>query len=409
MIKGGIDNNLLKSLSYILVSGASKGLNYIILLFLAVGSYSEQYVAILLLFSLEQILSLLLPLNQSSLIYSKSILSYKQITNKLISSSVIVSVTCVLVFFALKKYIFSYFDVHKAIIFFSLFLSMTINAYLNYLTNYYKMIEEHGKALLIQGLLMISFGSILIHILIVEDKVVAFFWGKALGLLLVLTLVKFLGLTKFKFKIVFLSLSELKLVLNLFSVSALGWGSGLGFMNLAKMYSTAEELVEVGYILNIFNVFLLVSIGVNSVYGPLIKKHVIKNEREKVIKIKNQTLMIYLLIVLLVIVLYILVINLGFQFNHKIEQVLSILPFAILLFVFNIFHWISQPFYMVNNKFNSYNYLNILSYVFWVLTMIVGLYYGYSDFIAFLMLIHFMKGAMTYLYAKRKLMTINMK
>ena len=90
MLKHTNDNKFFKSLSYIVVSGASKGLNYVLLLYLAVGQYSEQYIAILLLFSLEQILSLVLPLNQSNIIYSKSISDYKLITNKLISSSLII-------------------------------------------------------------------------------------------------------------------------------------------------------------------------------------------------------------------------------------------------------------------------------------------------------------------------------
>jgi len=386
------------------VSGASKGLNYVLLLYLAVGQYSEQYIAILLLFSLEQILSLVLPLNQSNIIYSKSISDYKLITNKLISSSLIIVVFFVLVFFALKQYIYNYFNVHEGIVFFSLFISMTINSYLTYLTNYYKLVEEHGKALLVQGLLMISFLSILLHIIFVEDKVVAFFLGKALGLLFVFLLVKFLHLTKFKYKIDFLSFNDIKQVLNLFSVSALGWVSGLGFMNLAKIYSSPNQLVEIGYILNIFNVFLLISIGVNSIYGPLIKKHLTKNELNSVVKIKTQTLVIYLLIASLLMLFYVVLINLGFDFSNKVEQVLSVIPYALLLFIFNVFHWIAQPFYMVNNKFNSYNYINIFSYVFWVVIIVVSLYFGYKDFIVFLMLIHFIKGLLSYFYARTKFM-----
>ncbi|MFY0712114.1 hypothetical protein J1D01_00425 [Seonamhaeicola sp. NFXS20] len=404
MIKNVIDNSFFKSLSYIFVSGASKGFNYIILLYLAVGVYLEYYVTILLLMSMEQILSLLLPLNQSSVIYSKTIVDYKSITNKLLSSSLLITLLCIVVFLVTKELFYSYFGTHKIIVFMSIFISMIINSYLTYLTNYYKLIEKHGKALLIQGLLMISFGSILLHIIFVEDKVVAFFLGKSVGLLLVLVFVTTLNLTKFKFEMGFLSLKEIKQVLNLFSVSTLGWISGLGFMNLAKIYSTPTQLTDIGYVLNIFNVFLLISIGINSVYGPLIKKNITNNNLDKVIKIKNKTLIIYLSIAIIIIIFYLVFQNLNLSFNDRIVKVTSALPFAVLLYVFNVFHWVSQPFYMVNNKFNNYNYINIISYVIWAIIIIVGLYFEYKTFIIFLILIHLIKGLLSYFYAKIKFM-----
>ena len=287
---------LLNSLKYIAVSGASKGFNYLILLYFAIGIYSDQYVTILLLLSFEQLISLSLPLNNSSIIYSKEILNYGLITNKLITSSLLLMLFYIFVFLLIHNSIYSYFGINNYLVFISIVVSVLANAYLVYLTNYYKLIEKHNTALLLQFLFFISFISIVISIFFIENKIVAFFVGKAIGLSLILIISKILSLNFAKFKLSILTINEFKKIGNLFSVSVLGWVSGLGFMNLAKVYASSEDLITIGYILNVWNVFLLISTGVNAVYHPLIKKYVLENNISKAISVKNKTLIIYLLI-----------------------------------------------------------------------------------------------------------------
>lgn len=83
-------------------------------------------------------------------------------------------------------------------------------------------------------------------------------------------------------------------MINLLSVGVLGWIPGLGFMNIAKLYAPPEELPNIGYVLNICNVFLLVSIGINFVDNPLIKKYLLDNNSNKAFKTQTRTLGIYL-------------------------------------------------------------------------------------------------------------------
>ncbi|MBU2949622.1 hypothetical protein KO493_02795 [Tamlana agarivorans] len=387
------------SLKYIIVSGASKGFNYVVLLYLAIGAFSEQYVAILLLLSLEQLLSLLLPLNNSHIIYSKTITTYEFITNKLISSSLIVLIIYVLLFFLTKQIAYAYFEVKTLIVYLCLFTSMIINAYMAYLTNYYKLIEEHDKALLIQALLFISFVSIIISIIFIDNKIIAFFVGKAGGLLIALLLVKILKLNKFKFKFVVLTLDEFKKMINLFSISVLGWVSGLGFMNLAKIYSTSEELVKVGYIINLCNVFLLISIGINSIYNPLIKKYFLAGDYKNTIGTRIKTLFIYLSIAGMAFLVFLLLNNVfPFDWNLKAKDILLVFPFTIVIFIFNSFQSVAQPFYMINEKFKTYNIINLAAYFAWGLIMVVCLYLGYNNFVLFLLLLHFFKGLFSYSY-----------
>lgn len=390
------------SLKYIVVSGASKGFNYLVLLYLAVGVFSEQYVAILLLLSFEQLLSLLLPLNNSHIIYSKTITTYEFITNKLISSSFIILLCYLLLFLLLKQIVYTYFGVYNIVVYLGLFISMLINSYMAYLTNYYKLIEQHNEALKIQALMFLSFLSIIVFIIFIEDKILAFFLGKAIGLLIVLLIVILLGLSRFRFKFIVLSFDEFKKMINLFSISILGWVSGLGFMNLAKIYSAGEDLVKIGYIINLCNVFLLISIGVNSIYSPLIKKYFLAGEEKEMLTTKNKTLAIYLSIALLAF-LFFFVLNNTFQFNGnlKIKDVLLVFPFTIIIFVFNSFQSVAQPFYMINEKFKIYNFINILAYLVWGLIMMVCLYLGYSSFVWFLLLLHFFKGMFSYLYINK--------
>jgi hypothetical protein len=393
--------NFLISLKYIIVSGASKGFNYILLFYFAIGVYSEQYITILLLLSLEQILSLLLPLNHSSLIYSKSITNYKLITNKMTTNSIVMVLLFVFSYIIFNNQVSDYYEVDNITVFISIFVSMLINSYLVHLTNYYKIIEEHRKALVVQALFLISFLCIILLTLVLQNVIVAFFLGKALGLLIVLIILKSSNLLGFDFKISFLSIDELKKVLNLFSVSALGWASQLGFLNFAKLYSTSEELIKMGYILNVYGVFLLLSIGVNSIYAPLVKKHLLKDHVNMAIKIKSKTLMIYLLIAFIAYILYIILSNMDFSFSDKVKDIISIIPYSILVLVFNSFNWVVQPFYLINDKFKNYNLINIISYILWGLFVIVSLFLEYKNFVVFLLSIHFIKSAFAFYYAKR--------
>ena len=118
--------NFLISLKYIIVSGASKGFNYILLFYFAIGVYSEQYITILLLLSLEQILSLLLPLNHSSLIYSKSITNYKLITNKMTTNSIVMVLLFVFSYIIFNNQVSDYYEVDNITVFISIFVFTNI-------------------------------------------------------------------------------------------------------------------------------------------------------------------------------------------------------------------------------------------------------------------------------------------
>lgn len=398
----------LNSLKYIIVSGASKGLNYLVLLYFAVGIYENQYVVILLLLSFEQLLSLLLPLNNSSIIYSKTILNYNTITNKLISSSLLMVCIYLLLFLFFQSYFYNYFGSNNIIVFLCIFLSMIINGYIVYLTNYYKLIEKHNKALIIQSLFFISFISIMIFVFLIENKILAFFLGKTIGLVIVLLFLKLLKLDLVKFKLIFLEKNEYKKILNLFSVSVLGWISGLGFMNLAKIYASPDNLITIGYILNIWNVFLLLSTGINAVYHPLVKKYIIQNRLDKAKVVKVKTFFIYLSITFLVYITYFLIDTLAiFKEYEKINAVFSVIPYTLLLFLFSIFYYVTHPFYLANDKFGIFNSLNIFSHALWFLLVIILSFFGYENYIWFLVFLYFLKSITLFIYAEKKLMVID--
>ncbi|MFH4969233.1 hypothetical protein V8G61_13590 [Gaetbulibacter sp. M240] len=396
-----VNRNVLISIKYILVSGASKGLNYLLLLYFAISAYSDRYITILLLLSLEQILSLLLPLNHSTLIYSKEITDYKLMANKMTTNSILVVLFFFFISFIFEEQISNYFQTQNLIVFFSLFSSMLINSYLFFLTNYYKMIEQHENALKVQAFFLISFLTIILFTIFLKDIVLAFFLGKAIGLVIIILILRRLNLLGFNFGIKFLSKNDLKAVFNLFSVSALGWLSGWGILNFSKLYSPQDELLKVGYILNLFNVFLLLSIGINSIYAPLIKKELsIKNYKISK-KIKLKTLFIYLIIAFTVYLFYLVLIKIDFNFNDKTNSIISTIPYVILLMIFNALNWVIQPFYLINNKFKTYNIINILSFSIWVLIVVISMYFGYKNFIFFLLLIHFIKSVLAFAYAEK--------
>ena len=397
----------LNSLKYILVSGASKGFNYLILLYFAISDFSDQYVTILLLLSFEQLLSLILPLNNSSIIYSKSITDYNAITNKLISSSILIIIIYLVVFIIFQNSFYNYFNVNDLIVFFSIFCSMIINSYVVFLTNYYKLIENHSRALHIQTFLFISFISIVVCVALIESKVVAFFLGKAIGLFVVLILMKIskFDVTKFAFQT--LSLNEFKKIINLYSVSILGWISGLGFMNIAKIYESPENLIIIGYILNLWNIFLLISIGINAVYHPLIKKFILKKQLNKAKEIKTKAFFSYLAIAFLSFTLYIIIKKTNLLIEYpRANNVFSVFPYTLLLFVCSIFYYVIHPFYLTFEKFGVFNFLTILSYFIWIVVMVILSFFEFEDYIWFLILLYFFKSMLLYIYGEIKLIRI---
>lgn len=395
----------LNSLKYIVVSGISKGLNYLILLYFAVGIYSEQYITILLLLSLEQLLGLFLPLNNSNIIYSEKVSQYKEITNKLISTSLIIMFVYVLFIYLFKNFTYEYFGVSNIFIFISILFNVFVNGYLVYLTNYYKLVEEHNKAFIVQALFFISFIIILTFALFFDNKIEAFFIGKAIGFLIIFLILKTLKLGFKKIYFLVLDKLEFKKMLNLFSISILGWVSGLGFINLAKIYASPEMLVRIGYILNLWNVFLLIGIGINSVYYPMVKKCIIENNFNKVIKTKKTTLFIYLGIVLVSYLFFLLIQKMNLLNNlTKVNIVFLEIPNAILLFMFSVFHYVIHPFYMVKDRFGTFNLLNIISYVLWICIVVLGTYFDYGNFIIFLVLLYFLKSILLYIYGEKNLM-----
>ena len=394
----------LNSLKYIIVSGASKGLNYLILLYFAVGIFSEQYVTILLLLSLEQLLNLLLPLNNPTIIYSKTVVDYNKITNKLISTSFLFLCFYIVSFWFFKESIFRYYGVSSLIIFSCILFNVFTNGYIFYLTNFYKLIEDHDKALKVQSLYFISFLSILIFSLILENKVLAFFLGKSVGFLIIIILTKLFKFNITKFRFLNFTVNEWKKMLNLFSISILGWISGLGFINLAKIYSTPEIVLRIGYILNLWNVFLLIGIGVNSVYHPLIKKHITDKIPDIANKIKHKTLLLYLGISLCAYIIYYTLNYINLFGNYpEIQKVFVEIPNTLILFVISAFYYVIHPFYLVYDKFKTFNLLNISAFVFAVFITFTGTFNGYNNYIIYLILLYFFKSSFLYIYGEKKL------
>ncbi|MEN8775964.1 MAG: hypothetical protein ABF263_00445 [Polaribacter sp.] len=196
--------------------------------------------------------------------------------------------------------------------------------------------------------------------------------------------------------------------MNLFSVSVLGWISGLGFMNLAKIYASPENLITIGYILNIWNVFLLLSTGINAVYHPLVKKYIIQNRLDKAKVVKVKTFFIYLSITFLVYITYFLIDTLAiFKEYEKINAVFSVIPYTLLLFLFSIFYYVTHPFYLANDKFGIFNSLNIFSHALWFLLVIILSFFGYENYIWFLVFLYFLKSITLFIYAEKKLMVID--
>ena len=403
--------NLFNTLKYIFISGISKGLTYLLLFVFALKFSSSDYINLLLLISFEQFLNIILPLNNTNIIYSEKIHDYQTITNKLTSSSILLVIFFVFTYYFTGSYIADYFNNSNYLLYLSIFINVFFNGYFTYLISLLKIKEKHSAALHVQSLYFIIFISIIISLFIFNNKLFAYFVGKTFGFILMLVIVKYLKLNpvnNFRFKR--LNTRETKIIINLISIGILGWISGLGFMNLAKIYASGDILIRLGYILNIWNVFLLISIGINSVYFPKVKKHIINNNLKVAISIKFKMLAIYLAISLLFYILYLIYKSSGLleiNSNDKLNDIILEFPNAILLFALTSFYYTINPFYLIKDKFATFNILIIISFIFWALVILLCSFFNMSNFILFLILLYAIKSITLYLFGFKYILKLH--
>ncbi|MBR8537380.1 hypothetical protein KDU71_17565 [Carboxylicivirga sediminis] len=371
------------SILYSIAEGASKGGFQILLLIIASFIANDVYLVLMLLLGLEALMKMVYVTFYGNVLYKLiDLFPSKSILNVFFVISLLQLGIFIILLLLFNQYIFAYYSYDNQIV----FILLAANAFIANLSVYYSVIlqlqERHSEAVKYRSLpFFIGFVVALGGVMVLEDKVLGFFLGKFLGFLFfyIIFLARKITFSSFSLRLIKPVLKEMKgRVSYSFFIAIMGWLSSLGFMYVAKLWNTDDDLVILGYIINVYNVLFLFGYGINQVYSPRVKDLIVRNNYVKANRLKWNILVLYFLISLLMFVGLAAInslVPLQTLFNGKLENISDILSvgyFSIFIFLANSFNWVVSPFYFSLDKFRQYFYLTAVS----LILAFVGFYLG---------------------------------
>lgn len=386
---------------YFIFEGISKGGNYLLLLFIASFLSEALYIKIFLLLSLEIVLTMLYISYYGEVLYGYNLnkVSFRKL---FFSSMYLFSSFQFLVFSVLYALFFAnifaeYYEYeNKWVILLILFNGFLVNIIRLYAT-YFQLMEEHKKAIFFRSVpFAFTFVIVLLFFLLGQDKVLSFFLGKMLGLLL---FVLFAFIREESIKIFYFSKETFIFCRNIFKkskyafvIGVLGWLSGMGFPYFVKVFGNENDTLLLGYIINIFVLIQFISFGINQVYSPRLKK-LYDLSFGRTFSLSRKYHIVYMCIVCFLLIIWKLVdVLLNIFVNEQVLQKLTIwidvFPYALLVFFFNTFHWITTPYYYIRNEFKKLFMINILSNIIgWLAIFMMLKMFKLNNFILFYQLL----------------------
>lgn len=376
VVKIGVSFGQLKdSMLYTIAEGASKGGFHLLLLLIAIFIESEIYLLLILLLGLEALFKLLFVSFFGNVLYKLiDLFSSRNIFTSVLLLSFLQFVLYSLLIVIFREQLSRYYGYYKYIV----FIIICANAFISNLFVYYSTLLQlrglHSSAIKSRSIpFFLSFVTALIGFSLIDDKVLGFFLGKFLGFL-GFFLVFFVKKLVFNFKM-FLALGPIINAMGIrtlysFMVAFLGWLSSLGFMYIAKIWSSNQDLVKLGYIITFYNVLFLFGYGINQVYSPKIKSLITTSGIHAAFKIKTKTLNVFILISA-VLLIFVFVGNLIFPYVsifydnfQNLDDILSVGYLSVFIFMANALNWIVTPFFFSLDRFKYYFILVSIGYVF---------------------------------------------
>lgn len=337
----------------------------------------EGFVSILLLVSLENLLVVLLPLNYVESLYNfHSDFSKKKILISLLIFESFIFVLLVILYFLLAGWVEVYFNISFDWIYISIIFISLSKAFYRLFSFLYQMEESHSYSIRVKSIsyfVPLIFG--LIGILLLDDTIVGFFIGRAIGYL-ALFLSDFM-----RFKIHFRLIKEFDMRIvkyfirnsKFLTVNGLtGWLLGFGVINIVGLFQPLSTTAQIGYLLNIWMILLLVANGINGVFEPRMKK-LFAEGCAKAINLSRKLLLFYLLVgVTGFLSLYFFdFIRILPEFAQKFEIVI---PFAFLILMAQGFQYASVPFFYFTDNYKMLSFVVILSSIISIGFLTGGLY-----------------------------------
>lgn len=398
----------LYSLYYILFEGISRGANYFLLILIASFINNELYVKLMLLVSLEALLNILFISNNSDILYALDNNKKSKYFNCVFDASLIQFLLFITLYFIFKNYINYYYEYNLNILIFCILGNAFLATIIRFYSVTMQIILDHKTALKLKSIpFFISFIFSSIFLLTLNDKILAFFLGKTLGLSLSFGYyflykqikLKIFSTNKFTF------ISVFKRAKYSFLIAILGWSAGLGFLNFAKVFSNEKNMLILSLILTLSAILQMVGNGINQVYSPQLKTYFLDSyEKAKNYSIKTHK--VYFILSTLLIfgatVIYIFS-NEVLMYLPKLE-VIIVEPYIFMipiLFLISSFNWIAGPFFTILDKFKSSFMMNVMLYIVSWLIIILLITFKVGSVIIYYLILKAVISIGLYIYINR--------
>ena len=349
-----------KSLLYILFEAIAKGGPQVFLLM--VVAQTASYDNLLLFISLEGLLALLFCSNYVEVIYSlNDKYAPKKVLDTIFSANLISLLFLGLIALIGYPWIAEHYEYDNPLTYILIILVSFFIITYRFTVVKHQVNEDHNTALTLKFVpFMLSFLFSMAGYLLIEDEFLGYYLGKAGGF----TIAFIVFINKLKFKFFQFDMNILKDYLSrikrLIIIYVTGWLSGYGYLNIVKDSVDEATLSEMGYVLNLFTIFLLVSNGINQVFVPKLRK-IYLNENTKALGFANKFHVLYFAVAGIALLVYKGVAN--FVDIEIVQKYVSYFCWACLIFVMASFDYVSKPFYMIVDKYNRFMIINILSNV----------------------------------------------
>lgn len=368
--------NLVTSLSYIFFEGLSKGGNTLIFLVSASILSSSEYVNFLALYSLEGLFIIFSPLYYTDVLYKiRDSYSSRIVDNNISFISTLYFSILLIIVVLFQNFLTSFYNSSLWIFLFIVLNTVFRILFQNKSVNH-QVDEDHSNAIKDKAFpFFVSFILGLALFYYMEDKILGFFAGRAMGYSLVFIYYEMFNNNNISFKPK-INIDFLKnygsrvafLVLNGFAA----WFLGYGVLNILKLWYPDSINQQVGIILNLWSVFLMLSNGINSVYIPAFRKKYLESIESALMlykKIKNVYISILFSLILFYFFTKITAIR-DLLFTFGLFRYTDMIPYVIGIFAAQILQYICLPYYLVNDKFKEMAIIGIVGSLISILLII---------------------------------------
>lgn len=407
------NREFLTSVSYTIFEGLSKGGTHLLLLAVATLISKDLYLRLLLLVSAEALMTMALISYYTDVLFSFKKNRSDKFLPSVVDISIIQYILFIGLYFIFKKTIDDYYKYDLTYVFFLIIGNGFFTNIIKYYSVSYQLMLDHKQAIFYKSIpFFLSFVCCLVVFFLSDDKILGFFLGKFIGLLLfyIYILIKTKHHRLFFTSNKIYSHSFFQRAKYSFAIALVGWLAGLGFVNISNLFSQDKtQVLALALIFNISSVLQLFSNGINQVYVPKLKT-IAKDSLTKAKKYSTKILSVFFLITLFFTIIFLIAIlfnnfiirylpNLAILLTGKFY--IMIIPFNFLL---NSLQWVYAPYLIVLDEYKFYLTLKIiLNVIFWAIIFYLLMIVNYSNFILFLVLLQAIDSIGIYFLVKKKL------